>query len=618
MAALLNYGGNDVLPFFLDAPKLRGFYHPAHKRPRFALFAEEEEEEEEKPSCFDSLPNEILFEILRRLPGSRERSASACVSKRWLAVLTTIRSSDIVKDEEGGEEQVESDGFLTRDFEGEVATDVSLAAMAIATRGGLRKLSVEGSNLRRGVTDCGLAAVASGCPSLRVLSVWSVPLVTDAGLSEIAKGCPMLEKLDLSQCPLISDEGLIAIAQNCLNLTSLTIESCANVGNEGLQAIGRHCPKLRSLTIKDCPLVGDQGIAGLVSSSSSTLARITLQGLPIGDASLGFIGYYGNAVVDLTLSRLENVGERGFWVMANALRLRKLKSLAINSCGGVTDLALGSIAKCCPSLKHLRLRRCCYITDAGMRAFAGEATELESLQLEECDRVTLIGVLAVLVVTEIKKLSLVKCLGIKDTGNHPATQLPSCKSLRSLKICSCPGFTNDSLALVGKLCPQLEAIDLSGFISLSDDGLLPLIGNSAAGLVEVNLSGCINLTDTTIATLVEKHGATLKLLNLDGCTNVTDNSVLEISDRCCVLEELDMSRSTITDYGVAILVSARQLSLLRILSLAGCCKVTQKSLPLLGNMGRSLEGLNLQFCNLISAQDIGLLEEKLWWCDILS
>ncbi|MCH1922808.1 hypothetical protein L9G15_25680, partial [Shewanella sp. A3A] len=78
------------------------------------------------------------------------------------------------------------------------------------------------------------------------------------------------------------------------------------------------------------------------------------------------------------------------------------------------------------------------------------------------------------------------------------------------------------------------------------------------------------------------------------CSRITDASLFAISEGCTDLAELDLSNCMVSDYGVAVLASARQLKL-RVLSLSGCLKVTQKSVPFLGSMSASLEGLNLQF-----------------------
>nr|CAB3449247.1 unnamed protein product [Digitaria exilis] len=586
----------------------------------------------------DALPDECLFEILRRVPGGRDRGTSACVSRRWLALLGSIRASELGQAaaavdtpalpdlneefvmEEEDKDETPADPCVERVLEGKEATDVRLAAMAVVagSRGGLEKLAVRGSHPTRGVTDQGLSAVARGSPNLSSLALWDVPLITDAGLAEVAVGCPSLERLDISRCPLITDKGLVAVAQGCPNLVSLTIEACSGVGNEGLRAIGRCCTKLQAVNIKNCVHVGDQGISSLVCSATASLAKIRLQGLNITDASLAVIGYYGKAVTDLTLTRLATVGERGFWVMANAAGLQNLKCMSVTSCPGVTDLALSSIAKFCPSLKQLCLRKCGHVSDAGLTAFSESAKVFENLQLEECNRVTLVGILSFLrsCSQRFRALSLVKCTGIKDICSAPA-KLPLCKSLRFLTIKDCPGFTDASLAVVGMICPQLEQVDLSGLGEVTDGGLLPLIQSSEAGLIKVDLSGCKNITDVAVSSLVKAHGKSLKKVSLEGCSKITDASLFTIAESCIELAELDLSNCMVSDYGVAILSSASHLKL-RVLSLSGCSKVTQKSVPFLGNLGQSLEGLNLQFCSMIGNHNIASLEKKLWWCDILA
>ncbi|KAJ4789269.1 EIN3-binding F-box protein 1 [Rhynchospora pubera] len=646
MSTLVNFPSkNEVCAERFLFPHYSGVatYQPPCKRSRitapfcFAIaedkFAKLNQKWEEKRLCYiDALPNECLFEILRRLPGARERCASACVSKKWLSVLSSIRSSELPKETKTTlpdlnedpidvEEETETEECLQRSLEGKKATDIRLAAISISSgsRGTLGKLTIQGSHPTRGVTDKGLTAIGRGCPSLRVLSIWNVSRVTDTGLSEIADGCPLLEKVDLVECPLITDKGLIAIAHKCPNLTSLNVESCVRIGNDGLQAIGQCCPKLISVTIKNCPLVGDKGICDLVSSAGAYLTKVKLHGLNIGDHAIANVGFHGKGVTDLTLSGLQLVAERGFWVMANTLGLQKLKSVAIISCPGLTDLGLASIAKCCPGLKQVHLRRCSQVSDAGVKAFCEAAKLLESLQLEECNRITLNGVLSALIMCgpKFKSLSLVKCLGIKDIITPPGmVQIPSCASLRSLTVRNCPGFTDASLAMVGKICPMLENIELSGLGDVSDHGLLPLINTCAGRLVNVNLCKNANLTDIAVTSLVKANGNTLKLLNLDGCKKVTDKTVMEIVERCAVLEELDLSRSMVSDYGISVLASAKQLKL-RVLSLAGCQKLTGKGVILLGNMGKSLEGLNLLSCNLVNSYNLASLEEKLWWCDIL-
>ncbi|KAL6006287.1 hypothetical protein ACLOJK_040333 [Asimina triloba] len=618
-------------------------YCPPRKRSRIhAAFAFQGDwmEQEKRPSI-DDLPDECLFEIFRRLPGAQERSVCAGVSKRWLMLQSTIRRAEVCTSKPGPlkeatrpvsdkveeiaaaavneEDETKVDGHLTRCLEGKKATDIRLAAISVGTcsRGGLGKLQIRGNNSTRGVTDVGLTAIGRGCPSLRVLSLWNIASVGDGGLCEIADGCQMLEKLDLCRCPSISDKGIIAIANNCPNLKSLTIESCPMIGNESLQAISRGCPKLSSISIKDCPLVGDQGVASLVSSASYVLTKIKLEALKVTDISLAVIGHYGVAITDIVLTGLQNVGERGFWVLSQAIGLQKLRSFTVTSCAGLTDLGMEALGKRCPNLGHLCLRKCPLVSDEGLKAFTGAAASLESLNLEECNQITQMGILGSLsnCGDKLKALSLVKCLGIKDTvsGLPP---LSPCKSLLSLTIRNCPGFGSLGLVMVGKLCPRLQHIDLGGLCRMTDAGFLALLEGCESGLVKVNLAGCIGLTDAVVLTLAKLHGCTLEVLSLDGCRMVTDKSMEVIADYCTQLVDLDVSKCMITDAGVSALAHAVVLDL-QILSLFGCSLVSDKSMPFLQTMGGSLVGLNLQQCNRLSSGAVGLLGEQLWRCDIL-
>lgn len=607
-------------------------YFPPRKRSRIsAPFVFSEEGCEEKQISIDVLPDECLFEIFRRLPGGQERSACACVSKRWLTLLSnisrdelsnkTIQSSkpetEIVEKTE--DQDIEDDGYLTRSLEGKKATDVRLAAIAVGTagRGGLGKLEIRGNNSSRGVTSCGLGAIARSCPSLRVLSLWNTS-VGDDGLSEIANGCHQLERLDLCQCPAITDQALVAVAKNCPNLTDLMIESCSNIGNASLQAVGQSCPNLKSISIKDCPLVSDQGIASLLSSTTYSLMKVKLQRMNVTDVSLAVIGHYGMVVTDLVLTGLSNVSERGFWVMGNGHGLQKLKSLTITSCRGVTDLGLEAVGKGCPNLKQFCLRKCAFLSDNGLISFAKVAGSLESLQLEECHRITQLGFFGSLLNcgAKLKALSIVSCLGIRDLNMGLPVVSPH-NSLRSLSIRNCPGFGDASLAVLGRLCPQLHHVDLSGLQGITDAGLLPVLENCEAGLVRVNLSGCVNLTDKVVSTMAELHGWTLEMLTLDGCRKISDASLMVIADNCSLLCDLDVSKCAVTDFGITSLAHANYLNL-QILSLSGCSLISDKSFPALQKLGETLLGLNLQHCNAVSSSTIDALVEQLWRCDILS
>ncbi|KAL0456027.1 UNVERIFIED_CONTAM: EIN3-binding F-box protein 2 [Sesamum latifolium] len=97
------------------------------------------------------------------------------------------------------------------------------------------------------------------------------------------------------------------------------------------------------------------------------------------------------------------------------------------------------------------------------------------------------------------------------------------------------------LGMLGRLCPGLTYVDLTGFQGILDSGIVPLVQRSGVGLVKVNLSRCVNLTDNLVAEITKLHGRTLEILNLDGCRCIIDVSLKAIARNCSLLSKLDVS-----------------------------------------------------------------------------
>ncbi|XP_057859945.2 EIN3-binding F-box protein 1 [Cryptomeria japonica] len=651
--------------------------HPRKKsRHNASLLQGESNFKRDAKDLINMLPDECLLEIFRWLPGPKDRSVCAGVSKHWLMLQSSfsrtelkyrsqpfpkpfgeslsVNSNKIAKpgaanlddesnddcsgaaaEEEGiidadidrkgvtqkgmsKKQSVQATGDLTRCLEGKKANDIRLAAIAVCTGGcgGLGKLLIRGDISCQGVTDVGLAAIGLGCPGLRVLSLWNCPFISDKGLAAIAKGCRLLEKLDLFQCPWIGDNGLESVALNCPNLLNLNLESCPSVGDKSLKAVGQNCVKLKSLRISNCSLVSDEGIITILSKANS-LMKAKFQALRLTDISLAALGHYGKSLTDLSLENLNNVTEKGFWSLGNAMGLQKLKHFSVSACRGLSDASTDAVGLGCLSLKQFSIRKCESITDKGLTALSHSVMSLENLRIEECNLISSFGVMDVLsnCSGKLKVLSLIKCEGVKDQAQF-SRPFPVCESLKSLNICHCPGVGNGFLALLGNACPQFEELDLSGLSGISDEGLLALLQSSKRSLVKVNLSGCVQVTDWAVYAIASLCGENLHTLNLEGCRKVTDQSLKVIADLCPALEDLDLAKCGITDNGVVSLVSARQQAI-QILSLSGCMQITDKCLPFIEKMSKTLLGLNLQHCNGLSQTALDTVGAHLWRCDLL-
>ncbi|KAG6723936.1 hypothetical protein I3842_03G233400 [Carya illinoinensis] len=569
MSTLVNYSGDDEFyprgSFYsnpVDLGRLFSIgshvdvYYPPSKRARISapfLFGGNEFEQDKKPSI-EVLPQECLFEIFRRIPEGKERSSCACVSKQWLMLLSSIRKAEICEKFPISKNVDMVTGDESRDLE----SDGYLTRCLVGKK----------------ATDIRLAAIAVGTSSrgglgkLSIRGSNSACGVTDLGLSAVAHGCPSLKSLSLWDVSSIGDNGLSEIAKGCHLLEKLDLCQCPSLSNKGLIAIAENCPNLTTLNIESCSNIGNEGL--------QAIGRLCT----------------------------------------------KLQSLSIKECPLVKDHGVSSLVSSSSLLTKVKLemclRKCCFVSNNGLIAFAKAAGSLESLQLEECDRVTQLGIIGALsnCGTKLKSLTLVKCMGIRDMAmGFPV--LSPCTSLRSLSIRHCPGFGTASLAMVGKLCPQIQHLDLSGLHGITDSGLLPLLESCEAGLTKVILSNCLNLTNEVILALTRLHGGTLELLNLEGCRKITDDSLRAISENCLLLNDLDVSNCAISNSGIEVLSCAAQLNL-QVLSLSGCSEVSKKSMPFLEKLGKTLVGLNLQHCKSISSSTVELLVERLWRCDILS
>ncbi|KAL2895958.1 EIN3-binding F-box protein 1 [Bienertia sinuspersici] len=466
---------------------------------------------QKKQVSLDVLPDECLYEIFRRLPADQERSSCACVSKRWLMLLSSIPCEDLCKENKVAAdeaEEIESDGFLTRSLEGKKATDVRLAAVAVGSggRGGLGKLVIRGSNSVRGVTDLGLKAVARCCPSLKTLSLWNVSSIGDEGVVEIASGCHRLEKLDLCNCPSITNKSLLAIAKNCPTLTSISIEGCQYIGNEGLQAIGQLCPNLKSVTIKDCPLIGDQGVASLMSSASFILNKLKLQGLNVTDLSLAVIGHYGKAITDLVLSNLQNVNEKG----SGSWEMLKVFSISGHSPFHHAEesqmLQLMPWEKLCPQLQCVNFNSLPCITEAGLLSL-----------IESCD--TGAGLV---------KVGLNGCVNVTDNVVISLAKFHG-GTLEMLNLEGCAKVTDAALVAVADDCLLLNELHLSK-CAITDFGVASLARSRQLSLQILSLSGCSMLSDKCLPFLV-RLGQSLMGLNLQNCNSISSSVIDMLVER---------------------------------------------------------------------------------------
>lgn len=99
-----------------------------------------------------------------------------------------------------------------------------------------------------GLTDTGLVELAQGCgKSLKSLGVAACARITDISLEAVGSQCKSLETLSLDS-EFIYDCGVLAVARGCPLLKVLKLQ-CINVTDEALMEVGYCCLSLELLAL---------------------------------------------------------------------------------------------------------------------------------------------------------------------------------------------------------------------------------------------------------------------------------------------------------------------------------------------------------------------------------
>lgn len=580
---------------------------------------------------FGILPDECLFEIFRCLPGPRERSFCAGVSKRWLTLQSSMHrgefkntskyfSKDFGESTHGpsnnaaqlteavelGQDTYED--LCDEDFSeaaGEEANvmDIDVGSKRTAVSGMSKKQPrwVTGNLTRclegKKATDIRLAAIAvcaGGHGGLGKLLVRGSTLcrgITNIGLSAIGLGCPALRVLSLWNCPSVGDAGLAAIAKGCKLLEKLDLCKCPWIGDKGLESVAVNCPNLLTLNLESCPQVGNKSLKEIGRNC------VRLQSLSINDCFLvsdeGVITILSNTktlmklklqALRLTNTTLAAVGHYG----------KFLTDLSLENLFNVTEkgfLSMGNTMGL-QKLKHLSVTACRGLTDVSIEVVGQSCINLKQVYIRKCESLTDDGLRAFTHVAislenfQIEECKLISCCGLIDV-------LSNCSGkLKVLSLIKCEGIKESSLVTTSiPVCESLKSLNIRycpGF----GNGCLAMLGRAFPQLQQLDLSGLSGISDDGLLALLENSKTSLVKVNLSGCVQVTDWAIFGIANLCG--------------------------ENLQTLILDGCRKVTDRSLKIIADLCPSLQDLDLAKCGITDNGIVSLLSARQQAIQILS
>lgn len=346
-------------------------------------------------------------------------------------------------------------------------TDASVKAVTESCRN-LKDLDVSGLEL---ITASSVQHVVGNCASIEQIHLADCLSMPDEALEILSTSCRQLGLLDLSNNPLVTDAGLAAIAVGCLRLHTLDLGGCRHVTDHGLQIIASGFSELTAVSfneLNDC--VTEVGLRSIIDVSSKLM--ILRMRRMATDNCLAVAACRCNQLRELDISDCPAVTDVGLQLVSNC---RYIEIFRAENCITLTDIGVQSLALGCPFLRLASLSGCVAITDVGITGFGDMCQKLEHLDFCRCH------------VGDRGMFSLV-----------PTASLPcrGCPLLREI-VLSWTAVTDAGVEALAACCPQLEEINLFQ-TRVSDRGLRALV-ESCPQLRKLNIASCFNVSQDGIA-----------------------------------------------------------------------------------------------------------------------
>lgn len=241
------------------------------------------------------------------------------------------------------------------------------------------------------------------------------------------------------------------------SLLSFSAEFCAALsGPVILPALASYCPSLRDLTLKFVPRVYENHLDILLASVGHQLLSLHLDScVGVDDAVVATIAARCPVLTSLCVGAAEDVGDDGAFALSHASCAKSIQRLDIRACMNVTDDGLFAIATSFTNLRYLNVWRVC-LTSYAIRAVAEGLGQI------------------------LQTLVMGDSIGIDDTALLSIAD--NCDALVNLEMAGLRQITDAGVTALfdvnrtGKL--KLETLTIDGCASISEATVLAAAGLS--------------------------------------------------------------------------------------------------------------------------------------------
>lgn len=208
-------------------------------------------------------------------------------------------------------------------------------------------------------------------------------MIIDEILLKLADNCELLTSL------LVHDggcrEGLLHFIENSkCNLQKLDLRLPLDLDNRHLLAMANKFRGLNSLRLQSCCLVTGEGCKFICSSLQDGLEELALVNCDVAEREPGLLMSLGQnlkKLKKLDLSYNEMLTDKE--LVSMIVSCGDLRMLKLRGCRALSDLVLGSIAKCCKNLESVDIMYCVRIEAKGVEMFVSNLPRLREVKVEE-------------------------------------------------------------------------------------------------------------------------------------------------------------------------------------------------------------------------------------------
>ncbi|CAH2063667.1 unnamed protein product [Thlaspi arvense] len=221
-------------------------------------------------------------------------------------------------------------------------------------------------------------------------------------------------------------------------------------------------------------------------------------------------------------------------------RYRQVKHINLEFSQGIDDSHLKLVKSQCQdalsSLECLNLNGCQKISDSGIEAITSICPKLKVFSIYWNSLTDKSMQLVAESYQDLESLNITRCVKITDDGLLRVLQ--KCSSLQTLNLYALSSFTDKAYKKISLLA-DLRFLDLCGAQNLSDEGLGHIA--KCKKLESLNLTWCVRITDAGVITIANSC-TSLEFLSLFGIVGVTDRCLEALSQTCSVtLTTLDVN-----------------------------------------------------------------------------